>query len=327
VDDRAAFDQDFRGRIERARNVNQLIAIWSWAQQFKSLPAFSLTFLASRLADENEWAVAKDVIRRALEVRPADFELHRYHGWYLRNLGKAHYADAEKAFREALRFNPSDPETIGMLAGLLKRQGRFSAAAELYEQGALLASTNRYMKVNRAGMELLANVQSPHGAQALYRALIQEVLGSEPSESDTWSDVLCAEAYFVLGDDEASRRHFEAAARRTSSATVLRSPADQIELFGMHGFRPEAASKLSSRVRSLIKEPSTSSPVQANHLIAKTPLTSNPVIIHLTDVHFGSKLGPDGKPVRMHRFLDGDDSQSLEDHLLHEFKSTRRHFS
>jgi 3',5'-cyclic AMP phosphodiesterase CpdA/tetratricopeptide (TPR) repeat protein len=327
AEDKAAFDQDFRGRIERARNANQLIAVWSWAQQYKSLPAFTLTFLANRLADEKEWAIAKDVIRLALKVRPTDFELHRYHGWYLRNLGEAYYTEAEAAFRKALRLNGSDPETIGMLAGLLKRQGRFAEASELYRQGALLAPANHYMKINGAAMELLANPQSPKGADSLYRSMLQELLTVAPDERDAWTEVLCAEAYFVLGDDEASRRHFEAAARTAGSPTVLRSPADQIELFGAHGFRTESAKQLSSWVRSLIKEPLVPPlPPQVNPTAKTSVSPSNPVIIHLTDVHFGSKPGMDGKPVRMHRFFDGDDSQTLEDHLLREFKSTKRHF-
>jgi 3',5'-cyclic AMP phosphodiesterase CpdA len=316
--DKAAFDQDFRGRIERARNANQLIAVWNWAQNHKPLPAFTLTFLANRLADAGEWQVAAEVIRQALELRPNDFELHRYYGFYLRNLGETHYAEAEGAFRKALEFNASDPETMGMLAGLLKRQGRLADAAVLYQQGAALSPADPYMKVNGAAMELLANPQSPEKGIRAYDALLKELNSRPPDQIDAWIEVMRAEACFVLNDDEGSRKYFAAAARTASSPTVLRSPADQIELFGTHGFRPEAARELSSWIRSLIKEPivpvavtpagEPASNAEATHL--------NPVVIHLSDVHFG-----------MHRFFDGDDSQTLEDHLLREFKSTKSHFS
>ena len=306
IEDRAAFDQDFRGRIERARNANQLIAVWSWAQQFKLLPAFTLAFLANRLADVGEWQVAADVIRQALEIRPNDFELHRYYGWYLRNLGESRYADAERAFTEALRFNASDPETIGMLAGLLKRQGRFADAAVLYQKGAAIAPADHYMRVNGAAMELLASPQSPDKGVASYSALLEQLSSLPRDKRDAWTDVLSAEAYFVLGDDGRSRRYFEAAVQTASSPTVLRSPADHIELFGITGFRPAAARELVSWVRSLIKEtlhPSTATP--ATEPLSHAPAPdgpANPIIIHLTDIHFGSRPGPDGKPVRMHRF-------------------------
>ncbi len=43
-----------------------------------------------------------------------------------------------------------------------------------------------------------------------------------------------------------------------------------------------------------------------------------PLIVHLSDPHFGYKTGGDGKPVRMHRFFDGDYSVTLERHMLKE---------
>src|ERR1700693_4543486 len=98
-----------------------------------------------------------------------------------------------------------------MLAGLFKRQQRFEDAAELYRRGAVIAPTNNYMRVNRAAMELLAKPMSPELAITLYRDLLKDLTGLSSEKRDAWFDVLCGEAYFVLGEDTVSRKHFEVA--------------------------------------------------------------------------------------------------------------------
>lgn len=133
--DIAGFEQEFRARIDRARNTEQLIGVWGWAQHLTPLPPFALAQLADRLSDAKEWALACDVISHALKSRPKDFELHRRLGWYLRNRGQEYYDAAEKSFRRAIELNSADPETIGMLAGLLKRREKFPESADLYARG------------------------------------------------------------------------------------------------------------------------------------------------------------------------------------------------
>jgi hypothetical protein len=51
-----------------------------------------------------------------------------------------------------------------------------------------------------------------------------------------------------------------------------------------------------------------------------------PVIIHLSDPHFGYKV-IEGKKVDMHRFRDGDYSSTLEAHMFQEFVSRNRPFN
>jgi Flp pilus assembly protein TadD len=45
-----------------------------------------------------------------------------------------HHAEAEKAFREAQRRNPRDPQYSYNLGLILQRQGRVSEALPLFEQ-------------------------------------------------------------------------------------------------------------------------------------------------------------------------------------------------
>lgn len=325
--DKASFEQDLRGRIERARNTSQLIGVWMWAQNFDPLPALTLVSLANRLADAGEWSMAATVVEKAIEGRPLDFELHRQHGWYLRNLDTSRYGEAELAFKKALELNPFDPETLGMLAGLFKRLERFSEAADLYERGAAISPANLYMRVNRAAMELLAAPDAPSVAIALYRELLNDLIKVPIGKKDEWTDLVAGESEFVIGDLSAAKRHFEVAARNAKTLNILLSPADQIELFGKAGFRKAEAAELGSWMRALherLSQPLISS--VAEHGAAVKSSADLPIIIHLSDVHFGTRPGSDGKPVKMHRFYDGDYSETLATHLIKEFTSSRRHF-
>jgi hypothetical protein len=59
---------------------------------------------------------------------------------------------------------------------------------------------------------------------ASYGALLEELNSLPRDKRDAWTDVLCAEAYFVLGDDERSRRHFEAAIVDTRALRLRNAP-------------------------------------------------------------------------------------------------------
>src|SRR6266511_3041138 len=136
--DDAAFEQDLNGRINRARNADQLVAVWHWAKAFRPLPASSLLALADHLADYRVYATAADVLRAAVRSAPGDYEVHRKLGFYLRQLGPEHKDAAMEHLSRARELNPDDPETLGIIGGLLKRQGRYVDAHQQYELGAEL---------------------------------------------------------------------------------------------------------------------------------------------------------------------------------------------
>jgi len=322
--DITAFEQEFRGRIDRARNVEQLIGVWGWAQHLKPLPPFALVHLADRLSEVNEWALACDVIIHALKSRPKDFEIHRRLGWYLRNRGEKHYDNAEKSFRRALELNPSDPETIGMLAGLLKRQERFSESAELYSQGATLSPNNLYMKVNQAAAMILSSPTEPESAIKLYDNLYQDLTRSGEKVADEWTHLVCGEAAFVIGDQQLAKNHFSRAHALSTSPINILSPADQLELFGKLGFRTDDAMELAVWIRSL-RDNSDMIGVQASGE-KKRDHGLLPVVIHLSDIHFGTRLDKDGNSVCMHRFKDGDYSLPLFQHMQNEFTEENSYF-
>jgi 3',5'-cyclic AMP phosphodiesterase CpdA len=326
MEDRAAFEHDLRSRIDRARNANQLIAIWSWAQQFDTLPALTLATLADRFADEKEWALAADVLRVALRYRPNDFELHRSLGFYLRKTKS--YEEAEKSLRRALELNGSDPETLGMLGGLLKRQGRFDEAAAAYRRGYELAPSNLYLRNNELGMQLLTHTEPHDRVFASYRELLRDLVALPPEKTDEWTECITGEAHFILGEDQKARWHLDAAAKIARSPNVLLSPADQLELLARNGFRPYESAAMAAWLRQRSSKTTTVEVADEKRApdIADGSTAACPLLIHLSDIHFGWAM-KEGKRVRMHRFYDGDYEKPLIEHLRREFTSKSRGFS
>lgn len=320
VDD-VAFEHDLQGRIDRAKNALQLTAVWNWAKHYNNLPPLPLFTLSERLASESEFIKAIEVIKVAIEAKPNDFEFHRQHGWYLRNTGKDYYKDAEEAFRKSLELNPSDPETLGMLGGLLKRQGKYSEAEILYDRGAKISPENLYMRVNHAAMKLLSSPTKPDEAIQLYKELNQS-LDSEIKPIDEWNELVRGEAEFVLGNIESAKKHFQTAAEITSNPNNLLSPADQLELFGSLGFKRNEAQKLASWIRTLHPRSRSYKQVDSDANEDTGPQENLPVIIHLSDIHFGSRKDK----TRMHRFSKNEWSLTLKDHLHYEFSAPRSHF-
>ena len=320
-----AFERDLRGKIDRASTLEQLNAVWSWVKAVPTPPPFALLQLAEKLAHLKAWKTATSIARIARDVRPEDYEIHRLLGWYLRNEGEESYGEAEASFREALLLNGGDLEALGMLGGLLKRQGRYPEAAECYAKGVVEAPDNLYLRVGHAGMLLMSepNLESP--AFALYAGMAADC-GSAEAELDAWANAVAGEAEFVLGNDTRALERYHAAHRLASSPTVLASPSDQLRLFASVGFRPgealDLAAQLDSWSSDIALRPLTAA---LQGLATQAERSQLPVIIHLSDPHFGYKM-VEGKKVDMHRFRDGDYSTTLETHILEEFLSKNRPF-
>jgi tetratricopeptide (TPR) repeat protein len=159
------FQREFDVRIARAKNADQLIAVWHWAKAFSSLPTSSLLGLAERLADAQDFENALRVLNAPEALDSSDYEIHRQRGFYYRNLDD--FAAAQREFSRAISLNPSDPETLGMLGGTYKRTGHFKDALECYERGAALSPSSLYMRVNQAAMAILTSTDASKRPRAL----------------------------------------------------------------------------------------------------------------------------------------------------------------
>jgi len=242
--DIGSFEQELQGRIKRAQNHDQLIAVWKWIQNLDPLPPFALVTLSERLSDLNDWTSSVEVLKRASRYRLDDFEIHRQLGWHLRHLGQDYEEEALKHFQKALDLNPGDPETLGMIGGLFKRQGKYKEASDYYAKGAANSPNSLYMLVNQAAMKIISEPQDPSPGISLYRSLIDHVKRNHDYQYDEWSEVVLGEAYFAIGDTESASEHFLAASKISDSTKSLQSAADQLGLFGNIGFRSEDARNL-----------------------------------------------------------------------------------
>jgi len=323
--DRAAFEQELQGRIQRAQNREQLIAVWRWSRNLSPLPPFTLLTLARRLSDFDEWAQSIEVLKMAVNLRPNDFELHRELGWHLSKLGSDYADKAIESFEDALSLNPDDPETLGMIAGVFKRKADYEQAAKYYSRGATVSPNNLYILVNQAAMQIFLEPQTATAGRSLYHKLKEKILKESVSPQDEWQEVVLGEACFVLDDFQLAKTHFAAAKKLAASPKSLRSAADQLELFASVGFKPEAANQLADWIRSVAHETVEVREVTEDY--SQDPSEDElPVLLHLSDLHFGG-ITKDGKTRDMHRFHDGEYSKKLSQHIIDEFAARKAHFT
>ncbi|MDU0457632.1 MAG: TIR domain-containing protein [Geobacteraceae bacterium] len=316
------FEDELLGRINRAKNSEQLIAVWRWARNLTPLPAHPLLSLADRLADYEAWHTSVEVLKAAIEIRPSDFEIHRQLGWHLRHLGPDSEEEAITSLKLALHFNPGDPESLGMLAGILKRRKEYAEAAKLYDRGAMLSPDSLYMRVNQAALSIMLHPQQPEPGIELYRKLYEDISKDSANQSEIWTELVLGEAAFAIGNKDVAESHFTRAASLNSSLKELRSAAEQIQLLGDIGFKTDDAQTLLAFIESI----GVSQKVVEVIAATKSNRSDLPVIIHLSDIHFGSKL-IDGKATVMHRFHDGEYERKLSTHIISEFTSRRAHFN
>jgi 3',5'-cyclic AMP phosphodiesterase CpdA/tetratricopeptide (TPR) repeat protein len=330
----ASFERELRARIDRARNVDQLVAVCLWLRNVPYLPVGPLLTLADRLAQLKEWKFAVEVLRNAAERDPQDYEIHRKLGWCLQFAGSQFDEESQKEFEEALRLNPEDPETLGMMGGRAKRLGNYSEAEAYYAKGVRVSPNSTYMLVNQAAIAILKDPIHPDSGINLYRKLLLILEAHSAGGADEWSEILTAEAFFAIGDIAQAYQHYLAARSVATSLNSIGSAIRQLRGFAEVGFRPEHADQLirllekpwsQSGVSSVLEEVVPSAPTLPDGS-DRWESKGTPVFIHLSDIHFGT-VTKDGKTVPMHRFYDGENSQQLVKHLEEEFVRSGSHFS
>lgn len=313
------FEQDLNGRVERAKNSNQLISVWGWAKAFDPLPTFPLLRLAEKLAENKEWKVASEILFFLIKTNNTDYELYRQLGYYLRQQGGINEQEAIQYFERALELNPSDVESLGMLGGIYKRQGNFKTAREYYKRGIEIAPRNLYMRITEAAITFLENPANKDQSIQRYKEILKVLENSEASTFDDWSDIVKAEAFFALGDILQSKKHFLAAMSSEYGKIKIKSAMDQIMLLGKNGLNPELADQLKQWLDKMEKLTEGRQSTSSDGIQSGSENFENlPVIIHLTDVHFGT-ITKNEKQIDMHRFKEGDYSQTLSNHLKDEF--------
>ena len=315
--DAAGFERELELKVRRAKNADQLISVWHWAKSFSPLPVAPLLDLADRLADAADYENALKVLEALPAEADHDYEVHRKRGFFLRNLNQ--FPAAEVEFRRALDINPDDPETLGMLGGGYKRQGRYAEALDCYEKGMTLSPTRLYMRVNHAAMAILESPTNPQRGIQLYRELGDHVAATPNLRDDPWAAIVQAEAEFAIGDQDAAKIRLEHAVRTRAGPLHLRSLADQLELLGGAGFRTDAAAELVALLRSSGGGVQEFSPARK---VSGQPFAKK-LLVHLSDPHFGA-MERQGQSVVMHRFRDSENSNTLSVELTGELTRAMR---
>jgi hypothetical protein len=104
----------------------------------------------------------------------------------------------------------------------------------------------------------------------------------------------------------------------------LRSAADQLGILASVAFQTAQAEALSQLLRTLASTIEASAPIPIDQNVpAVAADTTTPILVHLSDIHFGSKTAG-GKSLQ--RFFEGENSQSLSAHLRDEFDKVGGHF-
>jgi tetratricopeptide (TPR) repeat protein len=321
--DLGAFERDLAARIDRARTVDQLIAVWMWARNLSPLPVAPLLGLAERLSDSLEWPTATEVLKAAVRQQPKDFEIHRQLGWYLAQMGAEHDEESLASFQRALELNPHDPETLGMMGGRLKRKGEYAEAAKFYSRAATVSPNSLYILVNQAAVKILEDPTKILEGVELYQKLVSRIGTNKASGADVWTELVLAEALFGTGNHAEATEHYRQATALATSPKSLDSAARQLEIFAKAGFRSESARSLVALLRNKFSDDSSSVSFQPSTAESATELTKPasrelPLIIHLSDLHFGSR---DGGKTEMHRFYEGTNSQPLSRQIVEDLGS------
>ncbi|WP_084187815.1 metallophosphoesterase [Mycobacterium paraffinicum] len=326
--DQATFEQEFNHKIERASSVEQLVAVWHWAKNFPTLPTSGLLKLSFKLAKVGDFVSAALVLQAGYPQAEEDYEVHRQRGFYLRKAGD--YSGAKDELGNALTLNPNDPEALGMLGGLYKREQNYREALNYYRRGLVLSPDSLYLRVAFAGTLLIADmVDDAKSGFDIYKELYDSITNNPLFVGDFWAELVLAEASVALGYEDAAYEHAGRAVGNGAGRVELESTAEQILLLGEAGINPDLAGRLGKVLLDAAGDPSVLANIAAPGLsdtrrgVAAGP--SGPkLIFHLSDVHFGSKLGKDSKPIDMHRFVDSENSRRLSLEMIDEISRAIR---
>ncbi|GAA4857416.1 tetratricopeptide repeat protein [Luteimonas vadosa] len=183
--------------------------------------------LAARIAPDHPWLAAVEgtialrrgdadaalaILAKASEQAPDDAQVRYALGFAY--LAKQHFAFAEQAFRGVLETTPDATNLHGLIADLLRRQGRYAEAAD--ELAPLLADERQATPGLRrfAGeLELMA------GRHENALPLLRESLAAQPRDPRTIQALV--EAWRRNGDDEQARNTLDAALATTPEVDPL----------------------------------------------------------------------------------------------------------
>jgi tetratricopeptide (TPR) repeat protein len=141
--------------------------------------------------------MAVEVLAKAYQESPEEYEVARTYGWYLRKNGQLE--EAEEKLLEALRLNSGDIESKGMLGGLYKRQRRYDESYKQYLDAISIDPNSVYHLVNLGALEALAHPDTPDKSKPWYSRVIELCEpDSASSEMPLWDRALSSRRLISL---------------------------------------------------------------------------------------------------------------------------------
>lgn len=318
-------EQRLERQLDRAENLPQLVAIWGQWKEWKLLSTDLLLKLGKRLINERRTDLAVDVLAKAYQEATDEYEVARTYGWYLRKNNQ--FDEAEEKLLEALRLNSNDIESKGMLGGLYKRQGRYDQSYEQYSSAIKIDPKSVYHLVNLGALEVLLHQDKPDRCRQWYSRVIDLCApDSTSSEMPLWDRLALAEAYLAIGDLDMSHKEYARVIEEGADLSMLQSAADQLEILKQSGFRVNDCSTTLSNILIPAIVPSVKlsgtslEEIENGGENRRIVPSLTPIILHISDIHFGYKTGKDGQRSSMHRFKADLYNKPLAEHIINEIK-------
>lgn len=231
-------DRRLERQLDRAENLPQLVAIWQQWKGWDSIPVDPLLKLGKGFLNERRTDLAVEVLAKAYQESPDEYEVARTYGWYLRKNNQLE--EAEEKLREALRLNSGDIESKGMLGGLYKRQGRLDESYKQYLEAISIDANSVYHLVNLGALEALLHPETPDKSRHWYSRVI-ELCEPESASGDMprWDRLALAEAYLATGMSDLAGKEYARVVGEGADLPMLQSAADQLEILDvvLHGHK------------------------------------------------------------------------------------------
>jgi tetratricopeptide (TPR) repeat protein/3',5'-cyclic AMP phosphodiesterase CpdA len=297
-------------QLERATNRSQLVALWNdWkGRELSSVSA--LQSLSAKLLEVGNLAAAVEVAERAYRLKPDRHEVVRWYGWCLRKSGDLERAEA--FLRKAILLNHGDTEALGMLGGVYKRRSRWQDALDAYAKAAAIDGEDVYILLNLGALEAISNPNDNTAGRLRYQKVIELISTRPPNKRDEWDLLSLGEAHLLVdGVSDNAAQYYKLAVAK-DKRTPLESAAEQLELFRRFGVVQAGATEiLDGILRPSLGGGSVASAPKNRSMAPSPQATTGVAILHVSDLHFGSRPGADGKPRSMHRFGDGIHNRPL----------------
>ena len=183
----------------------------SSTQELYQQPVFA-SVICEELINQKDFEHADNLLKTALESHPNDLRLKQLQGLYLSRTGKLN--EAEILLRKLLKQFPSDDETIGILAGVVKKlwqdgnKDKLSQWGRLYIKGWQQSKQrNTYLGINAATYSLWSgdqNASQTIASEIIYtyaerKKILKQRLNVNTNQMDYWDHATLAESYFLAG--------------------------------------------------------------------------------------------------------------------------------